>query len=443
MKNKHLLNKFLANRSGNIAPIFAVLLVPILLTVGATIDYSRGTKANSNIQDSADAAVLASLLAVEQGKSETEAIQAGKDIFTSSLPDNPMYSTFKPEFMFDSNQNANTITVTVDSSIPNLFMGIIGISDFPVNITSMSYVSTPRQEISLIMDVSQSMLGNNRFESMKNAAKEFVTTLEPFENGLGYRIINFVPFANRVNLGSSYSHWVAPTAPASVPFDGCFVIESNHQNLMDNLPSNPPGQMLPYRNTIRDNSHRPFPDKPRCVSSESEVNLFQSDKNSLISYVDNLKLGFGTGTDEALQWGWRTLSPKWRSEFNGPQTYPSQYAPENNKIIVLLTDGQIFRQELKKPYPIIPSTSPAAGSEFKSDNTARNDFNRICKDIEDNTNIMVFTIGYDLGGAAPALRDALQNCASNGGSYYDASTTSITNTFKDIAEELRNIRLTQ
>ena len=413
------------------------MLLPVMLSVGATIDYNRGIRANTLIQQSADAAVLTALNELEKGETRQEARKAGRRAFRFNLPDEPKYKKFTPKFDIDTTLFHNTVTVTVEDGIPNAFLSIAGIDTFPINVKARSFIASPRQEISMVLDVSQSMIGANKLTNMIAAAKDFVTTLSPFETGSGYRIINIVPFANRVNLGLSYSHWLDPTATAA-PFDGCIELENNHRFLMDNIPSRGPGAMIPYRNTIRDNSgtkNPPIPDKPRCVGANSEVSLFGTDAATLISKIDNFEVGYGTATDEALQWGWRTLSPKWRPHFNGPKTFPKDYNARNQKIIVLLTDGQIFRQELNPPYP-------AVTDKHKRILTADADFNKVCDDIDDTTDIKVFTIGFNLGAADPALRTALQDCASNGGSYFDASTTNIGETFRTIAAEIQNLRLT-
>ena len=433
MKKEHITSKFCKDKSGNIALTFSLMLLPVMLSVGATIDYNRGIRAKTLIQQSADAAVLTALNELEKGESRSDARKAGRRAFSFNLPDEPKYKKFTPKFNITTTAFHDTVTVTVKDEIPNAFLSVAGIDTFPINVEATSFIATPRQEISMVLDVSQSMLQNSRLTNMIAAAKDFVTTLAPFESGAGYRIINVVPFANRVNLGSSYSHWADPSITA-VPFDGCFELDNDHRTLMDNIPSNPPGKILPFRNTFKSNVNRPFPDSPRCPGVNSEVSLFQSDIPSLISKIDNLSVGFGTGTDEALQWGWRTLSPQWRPHFNGAKFFPRDYDDRNQKILVLLTDGQIFRQEVNAPYPTIINNQSVSSN-------ATNAFNRICEDMDNNTDIRVFTIGFDLGATNPFLRTSLQNCASNGGSYFDASTTNIGETFQAIADQIQSLRL--
>src|SRR5690606_42157209 len=48
--------RFLRNRDGAIAPMFAIAAIPLIAATGAAIDYSRAYDARSSVQDALDAA---------------------------------------------------------------------------------------------------------------------------------------------------------------------------------------------------------------------------------------------------------------------------------------------------------------------------------------------------------------------------------------------------
>ena len=50
--------RFGRDRRGNIAPIFAIALLPMLGFVGAAVDYTRANAARSSMQAAMDSAVL-------------------------------------------------------------------------------------------------------------------------------------------------------------------------------------------------------------------------------------------------------------------------------------------------------------------------------------------------------------------------------------------------
>lgn len=426
MKKDSITKKFFKNTSGNIASTFTIMALPIMLSIGATIDYSNSLSVTSKVQAASDTAAIAAILSLDEGNTHTEAIQTAEKVFHSNLPANDIYDAYTPKITFNDNGIRNTINVRVNGDIQNRFMQLVGIKTVPLNVHSRTITTYPREEITLVLDISQSMEGS-RLDAMKAAAKEFIQTVKPIENSNGYRIINIVPFANRVNIGSSYAHWLDPSE-TSVPFAGCFEIEDQHENLQDRIPAKAPGEMIPYRNTINDTRNNPY-----CPTSNNEMKLFSSDETALIDYIDSLEVGFGTATDLALQWGWRTLSPQWRPHYNGAKNFPRNFRDRHFKSIVLLTDGRIFRQEFQQPHPIAANKG--------RDNDADNNFNKICADIESNTDIRVYTIGYDLNGTEPTFRSYLENCASNGGEYFDASLTNISSTFDFIANDLLALRL--
>src|SRR5260221_8327507 len=55
-----MLLKFLRDRRGNILPTFAIAAVPLIVATGAVVDYSRAFDQKTVVQDSLDAAALAS-----------------------------------------------------------------------------------------------------------------------------------------------------------------------------------------------------------------------------------------------------------------------------------------------------------------------------------------------------------------------------------------------
>src|SRR5947208_509023 len=54
-----LLPRFLKDRRGGVAPMFALTLVPIVGFIGAAIDYSRANSIRTSMQAAADATSLA------------------------------------------------------------------------------------------------------------------------------------------------------------------------------------------------------------------------------------------------------------------------------------------------------------------------------------------------------------------------------------------------
>ncbi|MDM8345375.1 Tad domain-containing protein [Pseudochrobactrum sp. sp1633] len=80
-----LLRRFRDHQTGAIAPLFALMLVPILFAMMLAIDTANLMRVRGNVQNSLDAAALAVGKRFSNGSSENEMRAYGKNIFSSNL----------------------------------------------------------------------------------------------------------------------------------------------------------------------------------------------------------------------------------------------------------------------------------------------------------------------------------------------------------------------
>ncbi|HLN25417.1 MAG TPA: hypothetical protein VK558_15705 [Patescibacteria group bacterium] len=131
-------------------------------------------------------------------------------------------------------------------------------------------------------------------------------------------------------------------------------------------------------------------------------------------------------------WGWRTLSPNWRGQWDGVSAeLPVDYSNSNvTKVLMLLTDGTQTTG--------IPGAYKSWDAGFTSTSTVPSDPNSGGSTTQLNTNlaadctavkatgIKVFTIAF--GDTSTGLDDTtkalLQNCSSGAGFYYVAPAPS-------------------
>ena len=428
MKN---LKNFVKNGSGSMIPMFALSSIAIILSAGAAIDYSRYSSAKQKIQSLSDAAVLATATSLKNGDTRSIAKKIGEDIFNTGLTDVSYFKNTDTKIIFDPDPSVIGASISVNGNVPTTLMQIAQISEIPINVEASSFVNLTKFEISLVLDVSVSMKGA-KIKNLKDAAEEFIDLLQPHETNTSHHVVNIVPFSNRVNIGSEYSDWVNP-AVNNINYVGCMDVIPNYPNMEDNLPnpdsSNPVyGQFTPYKNTITNKG------KTHCPPAPSKVELFGNDAAQLKTKVRDLELGFGTGTDEALLWGWRSLSPKWRPYFMGGKKFPQDYDVNNKKVLVLLTDGRIYNRKWNSTYQNL----------YKEDvSVSLANFNNICNRLDVDDNIIVYTIGFNLGAAELNMQNALKNCAVNGGKYFNPTTNEINDSFRVLFEELSELRLSR
>lgn len=121
-----LVRAFRRRDDGHVAVIFGLAFLPIMLGVGAALDYSRGNQVKSRAHAALDAAVLAAAI---DGSANWKT--AALNAYTSNL-DPAGGPVEAPEFTLDKDVYSGTATLT----IPTAFMNIAGVKNLPIKVTS-------------------------------------------------------------------------------------------------------------------------------------------------------------------------------------------------------------------------------------------------------------------------------------------------------------------
>jgi Flp pilus assembly protein TadG len=160
---------FLREKSGNIAMTFALLAVPMVATIGASIDYAAAYNTKSKIQADLDAALLSTVKSV--GIDDDDAIkekiaawfaaqsdlQSGLDSDASDVNLSSTYTLDPDDIDIDGTDHA--ITATVKASVPTTLLKIAGIDSIPVAAeSSVTGTATDYINVYIVLDKSASML---------------------------------------------------------------------------------------------------------------------------------------------------------------------------------------------------------------------------------------------------------------------------------------------
>jgi Flp pilus assembly protein TadG len=176
------ISRFRRNRSGNIAIIFALTLVPVVSFVGCAIDYSRATQLKSKLQAAVDAASVGSVSKTSPGFTAASSmtgdgpIPAGatdaNKIFTGNMTGVNGYTLNSVNPVVTKTGSTITSVVTFSANIPTEFLGVIGKNTMTVTGSSKSSASLPEYlDFYLMLDVSGSMgLPSTNFEQGRLAA---------------------------------------------------------------------------------------------------------------------------------------------------------------------------------------------------------------------------------------------------------------------------------
>jgi Flp pilus assembly protein TadG len=228
---------FRADRRGNVAMIFAVTAVPLLLAVGAAVDYSSAGNLHSQLQADTDAATLAACKSPLVAESDLKAL--AQKMLDGYLPGRTVTITH-----FKATNNPRSIELTSQVSHPTRFMKLAG----PMQITTTANCAAGENfyEIALVLDTTgsmgQSAGSGTKIQALRTAATNFVNTM--FTNfDTTHLKMSIVPFAAAVKVdpstyapnntpaavwldssGSSAVHWSNFSNPAGSSFTSRFDI---------------------------------------------------------------------------------------------------------------------------------------------------------------------------------------------------------------------------
>jgi Flp pilus assembly protein TadG len=210
-----LLPRFLKDRRGGVAPMFALAIIPVIGFVGASIDYSRANAARTAMQSALDAtalamAKLAPTLTQTQLQTQTEAYF--KAMFSGSEAKSvvvtPTYTT----------SGGTKLVVSGSASIDTSFMKIMGYSSLNIGSTSTVKWGMNRLRVALALDNTGSMSSSGKMGALKTATKSLLNQLKAAATTNGDVYVSIIPFNRNVNakdLGNSSSTWIRWTKAAS------------------------------------------------------------------------------------------------------------------------------------------------------------------------------------------------------------------------------------
>lgn len=211
--------KLFRDTSGNIAVIFALALLPMLLLVGSVIDYSRAMTAQEKLQSATDAATLTR---TQDAKNGTSMASIGSQIKAQvvaqtgdanvTLPSNPTMST-------------TTMCAETRSTSRNVFMNILKMTSIPIAGHSCTSFNMDSFEIAIVVDNSGSMgnsagNGQTKMDAAIQAANNLVTTMTNTPASAPRTAFSVVPFSATVNVGktNSLKSWMDSTGKSSIHF---------------------------------------------------------------------------------------------------------------------------------------------------------------------------------------------------------------------------------
>ncbi len=162
------IGRFRRDKSGNMAVLFAIALLPVLAAIGSAIDYSLATKMRAKLQSAADAASVASIsqkspgfiaaAAMSGDGSVAAAVTDANNVFDGNMSGITGYTNLTRTSTVTKAGIKLTSNVTFTADVPVVFMQVIGHQKMTVTGTSAASGSLPPfLDFYLMLDTSGSM----------------------------------------------------------------------------------------------------------------------------------------------------------------------------------------------------------------------------------------------------------------------------------------------
>lgn len=413
--------------NGSYAVIFALAIVPILISIGAAIDLSQAYVAKQRLTSALDAAGLA--VGGMSGQS-AQAIQAAAQNYVNA--NYPISKIGKPGTV-KVTTTGNKIALSAVTNVPTSFMGIIGVTNLKVAANSEITRMGKKLEVVLVLDTTGSMADNNKMATLKTAANNLIDTVSASAISPGDVKIAIVPFSVDVNVGTENVNanwlrwtWTTPKLQDCVTtgkgkkktttcsdksysiaknkWTGCVGDRDMNWDVWSGAYGPTPG-VAGWEGSL-------FPTDIDSCASLPLMSL-TSDWTALKAKINSLTPAGNTNTTIGMVWGGMMLAQG--------DTLSNAAAPATNlqKVMIFLTDGTNTENRFTYDQDTIDERTGYACYNVKSHD------------------VTIYTIRVLDGNET-----LLQGCASSPDKYYSVTNASqLTSVFATLAQVLSNLRV--
>lgn len=465
MRRKSILLDFAGARSGNVALMFGLLVIPLLIGAGVGLDMVRANETRARLSEAADAGILAAARArlVNESMTDAAATALARRQFEANA--RMRADTVIDAFEFSYDESAGKFTLAITGTVKTTLLAVAGRKSMPLNVVSEAKVAPPRVlEAVLVLDNTNSMSGA-KIDALKDSANELVDTIMADANNTVK--VGIVPFSTYVNVGMSRRNesWIDVPADYSQTNYSCHneypnAVSSNCRQVTgtcdnDGVSSSCSWQQCdtdygePVEVCGNETSNYQW---HGCVGSRNyplnvedeefattrvpgllnewcaaEVLPMTASKTAVKNRISSLYVQGDTYIPAGLSWGLRLISAD--APFTEGATYADLEADAGVKAIVLMTDGANTRS---------PRYPDHWGSSVSLANTLTRE---ICDEIK-SKKIFIHTIAFEVSDNS--IQNLLRNCASDPSDFYDAGNAAeLAQAFNSIGDDLKRLALTR
>lgn len=451
------LGRMRADDSGNVAVIFALMAVVLMLAIGAAVDIGRWLHAREQTVAAVDAAVLAGGRALQTKGSDTAgAIAAAQKYYdqnvTSRLPVTDDTVTFTVA------DDGMGITAKGTAYINTPFLQFANISKLPLLSTSQTEFARSQIavggnggesiEVSMMLDVTGSMAGQ-KLQDLKDAAKDLINIVVWEDQSKYTSKVALVPFSEDIRIPHPSALPKVRGSPDTTKKVGrdtyylsdCVVERTGAEKYTDAAPN--PGQYVMAHYTQQATGQGNAKKGVCSIPVGAEIVALTSDKQTLLNKVNGLSAAGGTAGHLGTAWAWYTLSPNWWNVWPSLDSRPAAYGTANlRKIAILMTDGEYNTQYTSDG--IRAGQSWWGGGCSGAANGCSTDQARALCAAMKAKGITVYSVGFEIGGSNSTAYQTLSQCATDPTKFYNADDgEQLKQAFRDIALKLSSLYISK
>ena len=506
-KRRHRSSGFLSRwaqaRNANVAVIFALAMLPMMVCAGTAVDLSRALLVRARLSQALDAAGLAVGGAVALDQAGLE--QLAQDFFAANYP----ASEIGVPGNLTVSVNGQVISLAATAELNTTLMELVGIHTLSVGAESEITRETKGLEVVMVLDVTGSMGSNGKLQAMKDAANELVDILFGDEAEPDKLKVGIVPFAASVRLNpvqSVNNGWIdtnGSSSQARTNFDGSvpnnfgYAMYTEYMNSTDwrgcvewrpgtlDMTDTPPGtgdtRWVPYFSPDSPDNSWASPDFPNSYTNDggsgnaltrqrrsskyvgqtengwsrsphrqcvaSEILPLTNTRSTVEDVIDGLTASGHTHIPVGISWGWKVLSP------TEPYTEGEAYDHvEYDKAMIVLTDGANTMPGSSNGtindsdytafgFAEQERLGPGINRTWEMADEMDDMVEELCESVKDE-GIRVYTITFQLNSTN--LQNIFRACASEEQLYFNSPTNSELQTvFQTIAQDLSNLRVSK
>jgi Flp pilus assembly protein TadG len=208
------LRRFSRSNRGNVAMIFAIALVPLVLGAAAGLDFARAMLVRQQMSEALDAAALA--VGSSTGLDQTTAQALAQKYFNANFTvDTTAFGMPTVSIPANGYNASGSVQLAATDTMPTVLMKLAGINSLPISTTSTVVWGQTKLWVSLVLDNTGSMsqtdsTGTSKISALQTASHQLLTILQNAASTPGDVQVSIVPFSKLVKVGTGYvnASWI-------------------------------------------------------------------------------------------------------------------------------------------------------------------------------------------------------------------------------------------